>query len=298
MWRYISSYLSAHHQFSRLALFLTTVPILMLAAALGLAIFGRLTLPAVIVIHLAAPTLAALIWLPALDREFLREPLRGDHRAGPILRFSRWVYLSNLASSNRNHLNPLLLKNPYFSGTLADGEVNAGLYGFGSDLANEVTVFSQSLLTVLLPRASRATTGPDLRRFVRRSYKHLLLLAVPAALPFFLARPFMLLLGMIRESYLEYLPSLSVFTILYAGALFSIAGIPMQTAVYSMKLPRVETYIEMALLVVLIAGAFLLIPRYGAEGAAFVVLVQRVLFFAILTIYGWSRLRRYEAGAA
>ena len=49
---------------------------------------------------------------------------------------------------------------------MAAGELNAGLYSFGQDLAGEVTVFSQSLLTVLLPKASGKENPAKLRKFV------------------------------------------------------------------------------------------------------------------------------------
>jgi O-antigen/teichoic acid export membrane protein len=294
IWRFLSSYLTTRQAFGRLALFLTTVPLLMLLAAGTLMLSGRFDLHAAILIYLLAPTVTVILWWPALDRGFTRG--RGPTRAivGRILRFSRWVYLSDVASSCRGHVNPLLLKSPLLSGSVVAGEANAGLYGFGNDLANEITVFSQSLVTVMLPKASRKTTGPALRRFVKRSYRHLLLLLIPLALLLFAARPFLLGLGRLDAAYLAYLPSLKIFAILYGGALFTVAAIPMRTALYSMNLPAVETTLDLVTVPLMVGAAVLLIPRYGGVGAALAVLAQRAVSCVALSAIGLAKLRVYD----
>ncbi len=214
-----------------------------------------------------------------------------------VLRFSGWVYLESVASTTRNNINPLLLKNATLSGSVAAGELNAGLYSFGSDLANEIAIFSKSLLTVLLPKASSKSTPAELRRFVNKAHRHLLLLLVPLALLGFAAKPFIMVLGAIKASYLAYLPSLSVFAILYAGALFSVASVPIRTVLYSLERPQVIVRIEMITIVILVLGCVIIIPVYGSIGAAVMVCIQRVLGFLMLISWGGLILRRAEAEA-
>lgn len=290
LWKYISSYLTAEQRFTRLAFFLTTTPLLMLATTLGLMAAGRFSLQTAILIYLFGPAATVALWWIALEREVPHRPLWDRELARRILRFSRWPYLSSLASANRNNINPLLLKNAALSGSLARGEVNAGLYSFGNDLASELTVVSESLVTVLLPKASTRTAPGELQRFVRRSYRHLVLLMIPLALFLLAARPALLVLGWFHAGYLDYLPSLRVFYLLYSGALLSIVAIPIKTAMYALRVPQIETYIELAMVPVLIAGSVLLIPRYGAEGAAMMVLLQRAVTFTTLMAYGRVRL--------
>ena len=294
IWRFISSYLTTRLEFGRLALFLTTVPLLMLATAGGLMLSGRFTLYAAILIYLLAPTVTVILWWPAVDRGFLRVSGADRGVVARILRFSRWVYLSDIASSCRGHVNPLLLKSPLLSGSVAAGEANAGLYGFGNDLANEITVFSQSLVTVLLPKASRKTTGPKLRGFVKSSYRHLILVLIPLALLLFAAKPFLQGLGHLNSAYLAYLPSLKIFTILYTGALFTVAAIPMRTALYSMKLPVVETTLDLITVPLMIVAGILLIPSHGGAGAAMAVLAQRAVSCVALFAIGLAKLRKYD----
>ena len=77
-----------------------------------------------------------------------------------------------------------------------------------------------------------------MRRFVRRAYLHVFAALVPLGLLVFAARPLLLLLGQLRGSFLDYLPSVEVFAILYLGNLLSVASVPMQTALYAMRLPH------------------------------------------------------------
>jgi len=292
LWKYLQAYFAAHQQFGRLSLFLTTVPVMMLVVFLALVLAGEFGLPAAILIYLFAPTAAVLMWWPRIDRRFIGHPSGDRGLIGRILGFSRWVYLSSTVSATRSHLNPVLLKNARLSGSVELGELNAGLYGFGNDLANEITVLSQSLITVLLPKASGKATPRDLRRFVRRSYLHLSWMLPPALLLIAVAEPLLRLLGQVRPGYLDYLPALDVFAVLYVGTLFSVAAIPIQTALYALRMPQVETRIEVGTAVVLVVGSVALIPGYGVMGAAWAVLAQRVLSFVLLIAYGRARLNR------
>ena len=93
------------------------------------------------------------------------------------------------------------------------------------------------------------------------------------------------------SSYLEYLPSIPVFMILYSGALFSVASIPIRTVLYALEIPQVESYIEIGMVFLLIVGGIILIPRYGCIGAAITVFVQRLLSFVIIISYGLAKLK-------
>ena len=80
--------------------------------------------------------------------------------------------------------------------------------------------------------------------------------------------------------------------------MFSIATIPIQTALYSMNLPRMEAYTEIFMVVLMVGGGIVLIPRYGCEGAAMTVSAQRALRFVFLLTYGLVKLNRMEPGEA
>jgi|GEM_PF-3324129 O-antigen/teichoic acid export membrane protein len=294
LWKFISGYLSAHRQFTRLAFFHTTMPLLMLTTAILLIGFDAFDVQTGILIYLLAPAVTAAIWWSSLNRRFLKCPGWRAGLTNTIVRFSRWIYLTGIASSVRNHINPLLLKNPGLSGSVTAGEVNTGLYSFGNDLANEIAVVSESLFTVWLPKAAGCSEIGQLRQFVRRAYLNLAMLMIPLLLFMFAVKPMLYALAYFRADYLAYLPSLSVFKILYVGTLFSLAALPMTTALYALKLPHIESAIECVMIVILVVSSLLLIPRYGTIGAAMAALIQRVVSFLYVFSYGCIKLRKTE----
>lgn len=295
LWKYCRSHLSAHQHFSKVGIFLATAPVIMLSVMLVLVATNRFNLTTIIVIYLFAPTLTTLIWWPIIIRDFAKSPIIDNILVKKIVRFSRWIYVSNLSATIRGHANPILLKNPTLSGSIATGELNAGLYSFGNDLAGEITIISQSLTTVLLPKASSKANVTELKRFVKKAYKGLSLLILPLILPFFFIKYVILLLGMIKPSYLDYLPALDVFRILYAAGLFSIISIPMKAVCYALHLPKVEANVEMMFVIIMIVGGIILIPTYGIKGAAIMVFIQRFVSFLVVTSYGAIKLNQSES---
>jgi len=294
LWKFVSGHLSAGRRFNRLAFFLTTAPFLMLAATGALILTDRFDLQGAMVIYLFAPAVAVVLWWPWIDRRFLGAEW-SNATTGRVLRFGRWVYLSRVAMTSRSQINPLLLKNPALSGSLAAGEMNAGLYAFGNELADELSMLTESLYMVLMPRAGGKTSPAALKGFVKRCYRNLAVLMVPLILPIFLFKPFLLLLARIKADYIEFLPSFDVFVILYAAGLLSLAIIPMRSALYALELPRVDSYLEAAGVVLLVVGGIVLIPTYGYIGAAIMALVVRALALVGLLAYGIVKLGQLDA---
>jgi O-antigen/teichoic acid export membrane protein len=292
LWKFISSYLSAHQEFGKAAFFLVTMPFIMLVWGLILMGLNWFDLPRAITIYLFAPAVTGLLWLPVINREFLNFPVFNKRMIGRILRFSRWIYLADMASSVRGQGGTLLLKNTRLSGSLSAGESAAGQYSFGSDLAGGLAMVSGALMMVLLPKASSKKDPLELKQFVRNAYKHLLILLIPLTIPLFLVKPFILMLGHVKVSYLQYLPSLEVFVILYVGGLFAVAAIPMRAVLYAMGRPHIETFTEIIAACLIIGGSILLIPEYGFNGAAIAVLIQRIISFIVLFGYGLRTLRQ------
>ncbi len=286
LWKFISGFLSSHQDFSMLAYFYITTPIIMLFVAFVLIVQDRFDMHAGILIYLFAPMLGALIWCPVLKHDVSIFPSLSKVLVPKITLFSRWIYLSNMASTTRSHANILMLKSPWLSESQEQGELNAGLYGFGQDLAGEITVLSQSLLTILIPKASAKSSVSELKALLIKAYKHMAIFIIPIGLLVFLAEPLIQLLGTFLPRFLEYLPSVPVFMILYLGALFSIATLPIQSVLYALGAPRIEANIQLVMVVFLVGGGILLIPGYGYIGAALVVFTQRVAVFILLLIYG------------
>ena len=87
--------------------------------------FDLFTLGSAILVYLIAPGVTAMLWWPAIGRGLLGRPMWNGHLFRRMLGFSKCIYLTNIASANRNHLNPLLLKQPALSGSVEAGEASA-----------------------------------------------------------------------------------------------------------------------------------------------------------------------------
>lgn len=295
LWKFLAGYLSSHQNFSMLAYFYITTPIIMLFIALVLIIQDRFDMHAGILIYLFTPLLTAIFWSPVLKHDVRVVPILSGALAKRITRFSRWIYLSNVASATRNHANILMLKSPWLSGNQEQGELSAGLYGFGQDLAGEITILSQSLLTILIPKTSAKSSIHEMKALLIKSYKHIVIFIVPIGLLVFLAEPLIQLLGIVLPRFLDYLPAVPVFMILYLGSLFAIAALPMQSVLYALGAPHVEANIQLLMVVFLVVSSLFLIPNYGHIGAASAVFMQRFAVFLLLLIYGLNHMNKLEA---
>jgi len=302
LWRYVASWLSSHQRFGQLSMFLVTGPAVGLIVAMAGLAAGWFDAVLATVVYLFSPIVAAALWWPVLRGArppaiAVRRPRSHQRVLVRVVRFGRWVYLSRLGSAVRNHITPLLLAQPLLSGSVAAGALNAGLFGFGADLAAEITVLTRSLATVLLPEAARQPAGADLRQFLAATYRRLLPLLALLSLAVFGARPLVVAAGTVIPGYLEYLPALRVFAILYVGNLVSAAGAPMLAVLYALGRPRAEATIEVFSMLLL----SLLVPlgawHFGIEGAAGAISLQRVVSLILL---GWTTqqaLRSAEATA-
>ena len=296
-WRYISSYLSAHQYFDRLSYFLVTMPVLMWIMGIALILLELFDLRAAILIYLFAPMVAALVWWPLFHRENRIYPGLSNQWLSRLLKFSPWVYLSHLFSSTRRNVSILLLKNATLSGSQSVGETQAGLYSFGQDLAEEITIVSQALFTVLLPKVSGYSDIAQLKGLLLKTYRHMVLLLLPLALLSLLFEPFILALAYFFPSYLDFLSAVPICIALYAGALLALACTPMTAALYALKHPHIETCIEMVSVCLLVTGSILLIPGYGYMGAAIMVVVQRAATLMLLIFSGVYVLNKTEREA-
>ena len=163
----ISSYpgtvLVALGQFGRLGVAGVINAVITVAGIAALLLAGRLDLGTLVAWNVVLPVVSTLpTWglLPADWRPWRVGPV-GERRGvvRELLRFSRWMMVSNVGSIITAQLDLLLL------GRLAT-PATVGVYSVALTLALRLDTLNQSLFTVLMPRASRlagATAIPGLR---------------------------------------------------------------------------------------------------------------------------------------
>lgn len=280
---FFHSYFAARLQFVRNALFSMVAPLGILLAVLGIWRRGDLDVWSCLVIYVGAPLVVCAITTAVLGRHLLGARTRLGPSLRAVWRFSRWIYVTNVLGTVRFRLNSILLAR---YATLPE----VGLYNYGDKLASILTLFTSSITTVLVPRASHLLEGEELRALLRSSYRFMLLL-VPALLVVpFVSRP---LIAFLAPAYVEAAP---IFSVLFVSILFSLAALPSSTVLYSVNQPHVETVVEMIALLLTLVGGYLLVRSHGGIGAAAIMLIQRTVSASL--VIGWVYAKVYRPAAS
>lgn len=178
------------------------------------------------------------------------------HLVTDSIKFGLKGHLSNVLSYLTYRLDFLLLA--YLSGAAA-----VGYYSVAVTLAESLWILPSAASTVLLPRV--ATMGEfqskGLTSTICRSV--LLLMIVVAVIAFVVVRPFIpMLFGQ------AYLPATQPFVLLLPGTVFLTISKITSTHLVGIGKPILGTYVAAATLPVNATLNMLLIPRFGATGAA------------------------------
>lgn len=277
--RFYEAYFRARLEFQRNAIFSAIAPAA-IAVAVGL-LWWRESLTALRCqgVYAVAPLGVSVLAMFLLPHGFLRAGRGNAGSLRDVWRFGRWVYATNVLGKVRSKLNAILL---VMLATLTD----VGLYAYADRLAGILSLFSTTLTTVYMPRASHLLTREEYRDLLRKTYKAFfwfvpLLVVLP-----FIAGP------LIRLHKPEYVAAAPLFMILFVSILFTVAALPARTVLYSINRPHVETVIQVVALAVALAFGIVLIRTHGVVGAAYAMLVQRGISAIILMGYVYRTVYR------
>ncbi|MFL5732748.1 MAG: oligosaccharide flippase family protein [Chloroflexia bacterium] len=187
-----------------------------------------------------------------------------DSLTREILTFSKWMLVSALGSIIVAQGDIILL------GRLA-GPAAVGVYSVALALALRLDTLNQSLLTIMMPRASRLETPNDIRTYTRRVLSGSLALASFLAVVALLAQPLIVLLYGPR-----YIPSTGLFLALTPVVLFDLATSSLFLIALPLNRPRVLAAADWLRVAVLAVSGWLLIPPFSAYGAAAARFLSRV----------------------
>ena len=168
------------------------------------------------------------------------------------------------------------------------GVQEAGLYGGVLTLALIPDYVAGMLATVLQPRVVRLQERGELLAFNRK----VMLAMLPFGLVALVAAVSVgdtivaLTLGP------RFAPGVPAFIALVAGSLTWLVLTPVSAMLISMTAPRTNTVLTIVQLVILVGGGVLLIPIYGATGAAVAVAGTRVTLSVAVMLIGERMMRR------
>jgi len=261
-----------------------------LAGIAALFITGRLSLGTLIAWNVALPLVSTLPawlmlpkgWLPWRSEARSLFPQFDGKVAGEMIRFSKWIAISTLGTIVALQGDLILL------GRLSSPEV-VGVYSVALALALRLDTLNQSLIMVLLPRASRLKGRIEIRSYNRQVLKGSLLLAVTLGLVAFVAQPFIrLLYGD------EYTASAGLFLALMLVVLFDLITSSLFLVAFPLNKSRVLAAADWLRVGVLGVVGWALIPALGGIGAVCARGAARV----VGTVYTLVALRRATMSAS
>ena len=168
------------------------------------------------------------------------------------------------------------------------GAQEVGLYGGVLTLAIIPDFISGMLATVLQPRVARLRERGELLAFNRTVILAVLPLGLLAmtVVVYFGGTIVLLALGP------RFAPGAPAFIALAVGSLAWLVLTPVSAVLITMTAPRTTTALTTLQLIMLCGGGVLLIPAYGATGAAIVVAGARIVLSLATIVIGQRMMRR------
>jgi O-antigen/teichoic acid export membrane protein len=248
-----------------------------------LAGLGQVSVASMIVLDASVSFVAFLTGMQFSPGGILRPPgaeLKAAYRE--LVPYLRYTGILIVGDTIFNELDVLML------GMLSD-EATTGLYRTAWTYAMVLGFLAMSVSNVLFPKIASLSDVAAATLVVRKGLKLTSLLAV-ATLP---SLPVVRLWVPWYEP--EYAGAVSIFYIMYVGAAFDLVIGPLTFMLFSLNRPDILAKIAIGKVVLHAAGNWILIPMYGAHGAAWASVVTRVLGGLVAVAIMWRTIRRSAA---
>lgn len=246
----------------------------------------KLMLMLVAILALSSPSVQMLVWIEVASigvylfllytfspfKELslgVREPALEREMLG----FNKWISLYQAIALIGARLDLA------FVGGLSDAHA-LGLYGAASKVSGLMSVAASSYMTVLLPDMSSSPSPESLRRKRRNAFVVVGLMAVGVLLVMLLADP---LVRMLFGD--EFAGAGSVLRILCVGLLLTIAAYPINASLFAMNRSAIFPVMSALSVPAFVGGNLLLVPRFGADGAAMAYTFGAAVALFVTTVY-------------
>jgi O-antigen/teichoic acid export membrane protein len=278
---FATSYLQARRRFRALSLVRIGEGASRLLLLLALVVTLGFSVPGVLWIQVLAPLLVGLVGLSLVPRGTLA---RGGSRTElrELFGLSRWILVATLAHMFAFQLDTLLL------GALAT-PAEVGSYGAALRLSSPLVMLAGVLGTVFLPEAMRHRGAAEARRFFLRTLRLTVPLGALGLAAALLCAP------LLPRLFPQYAGLLPVFALLATGLAAYAMVAAGQAVAFALERTGLVACVAVGQFLFNLAGNLLLVPRYGALGAAVttgVAWVISALAYAALVLWLTRRARQ------
>ncbi|OGS01918.1 MAG: hypothetical protein A2V88_13680 [Elusimicrobia bacterium RBG_16_66_12] len=300
-----SLYFQSLKRFGMNALVLTVQGFVALAGVGVLAILRAWSVPAVVGMAALATGIGALLFLHLIPRGaiYSRTPDPGGRKPGGRvpwqLSLPEELEVTNLDTTSANRFTLYLLLSTlivmitmrldvWLMGYFTD-QAQIGLYSIATRAALPLVFLLGGLNTALWPRASSLTSLAEFRNLVRKTLKASVVVAMMGGV-YAIIVPFVvtLLFGS------QYHASGGLARIIVFGYCVACLANPIGVVGYSIGLARVYWIVNLFQMALVVAMLVLLLPHYGALGAAWAFLINTLSGGLINGMLVWRRSRRWS----
>lgn len=276
---YVLSTLQARQSFIKFTLVNLLTPFAKLALIGILFLTHKLNLLSAFTTVVTIPFMVLIIGSLVIPKDFLRA--RGNEREAvkELFHYSKWIMVSIVFVTLFGRLDVLMLA--YFKDAST-----VGIYSAAFTLSLIIVLLLSSLVTVLLPRVMTLTTKSQLKDYIRKVLKLDAIIIVFLSPLFVLSKPVIVLLyGP------EFVQSFVIFNVLLISFMIVLVTNTTGLVLHSIGKPQVSSYTNIIKSGFNFALNYMLIPLYGALGAAFATLFVYVIAMFLIDGYILNYLR-------
>jgi len=182
-------------------------------------------------------------------------------------------YFSNVISFLHLRIDQLLIN-------LFLNPVAVGFYAVAAGLTERLWMLSESAATILFPRVSSENNEEEKKRFTPLLCRNVLAITIIGAVVLYFLGEW--LITLLYSS--DFLESFSPFKILLIGTIFVSGSKILANDIAGRGKPMVNTYINIASLIIDVVLNILLIPPHGIAGAAYATTISYSFVFFVRSI--------------
>ncbi|MBC7926889.1 MAG: oligosaccharide flippase family protein [Bryobacteraceae bacterium] len=265
-------YFQAAQRFNQLVILDVVAQATRFACVAGLLAGGMLNATSALCAYLAASFLAFAVALPLLPQDLRLVRFPSLHEVREVFQYCKWMVAAMALAALYERLDVMLLG-------LFRGPEEVSIYAPAVMLATTPELLVSVVLTVVNPQVARLYELGRVQELARQYMKF----AIPIALLSIAGA--LTIGGVVIEALFgaRYQLSIPSFKVLAVGTLIAAAITPVYSALLSLVAPARVVGVTAAGLALVLAGGMVVIPRYGAFGAAGLLTFTR-LAIALLVI--------------
>lgn len=261
MANFFSYALSARQKFLQVSFLSSFGGLLRLGFLLVLILISQVFLYPVVWVQTISMVFLAIIAFFLIDDEFLKRKRTG----GDLRKLISFTYLLGIArglTALASRLDVLML-------IALTNATEAGIYSYASRVISIYPLLSGSFSTVIAPKLSSSQNTELPKEFMYKVILGTLGIILSIIFLIMIANPFMTILFGEKGS-----RAIFVFQLLLVSMIFFVASVPsVSLAIYYLRKPHILSYNSIIQLLIVIAGNFVLIPRFGRIGPAISLIV-------------------------